>query len=111
MSRRCHPDVTFLLSWEAQRRDGAGGESLTAGEGTVRLEKQAQWLEREYPDAAASLREGLPEMFTVNREQGKDDFIENIDYVCTLCVSLVPTRRLKEGHGVTPLNPSDIATQ
>jgi hypothetical protein len=33
----------------------------------ARLEKQAQWLEREYPDAAASLREGLPEMFTVNR--------------------------------------------
>jgi hypothetical protein len=30
------------------------------------LEKQAHWLEREYPSAAASLREGLPEMFTVN---------------------------------------------
>ncbi len=33
----------------------------------TRLEKQAQWLEREHPDAAASLREGLEEMFTVNR--------------------------------------------
>jgi hypothetical protein len=33
----------------------------------ARLEKQAQWLEREHPDAAASLREGLAEMFTVNR--------------------------------------------
>jgi hypothetical protein len=31
-----------------------------------RLEKQAQWLEREYPSATASLREGLAEMFTVN---------------------------------------------
>jgi len=30
------------------------------------LEKQAQWLEQEYPSAAASLREGLEEMFTVN---------------------------------------------
>ncbi|MFQ5696472.1 MAG: IS256 family transposase [Terriglobia bacterium] len=40
---------------------------LSAEEGMARLEKQAQWLEREYPDAAASLREGLAEMFTVNR--------------------------------------------
>ena len=27
----------------------------------------ARWLEKEHPDAAASLREGLDEMFTVNR--------------------------------------------
>jgi transposase-like protein len=40
---------------------------LPAADGMARLEKQAQWLEREYPDAAASLREGLEEMFTVNR--------------------------------------------
>ncbi len=40
---------------------------LPAAEGIARLEKQAQWLEREHPDAAASLREGLEEMFTVNR--------------------------------------------
>ncbi len=40
---------------------------LPAAEGVARLEKQAQWLEREYPDAAGSLREGLEEMFTVNR--------------------------------------------
>jgi putative transposase len=44
-----------------------GAFRLPAEEGMARLEKQAQWLEREYPDAAASLREGLPEMFTVNR--------------------------------------------
>src|SRR5713226_9200793 len=37
---------------------------LTATEGIARLERQAQWLEREYPDAAASLREGSEEMFT-----------------------------------------------
>jgi transposase-like protein len=40
---------------------------LPAREGMARLEKQADWLEREYPSAAASLREGLAEMFTVNR--------------------------------------------
>ncbi len=40
---------------------------LPAREGMARLEKQAEWLEQEYPSAAASLREGLAEMFTVNR--------------------------------------------
>ena len=40
---------------------------LPPKEGMVRIEKQAEWLEREYPSAAASLREGLAEMFTVNR--------------------------------------------
>jgi putative transposase len=36
----------------------------------ARLEKQAQWLEREYPSAAASLREGLAEMFTTRELRG-----------------------------------------
>jgi transposase-like protein len=40
---------------------------LGADEAMARLEKQAQWLEREHPSAAASLREGLDELFTVNR--------------------------------------------
>lgn len=40
---------------------------LSAQQGIARLEKQAQWLEREYPSAAASLREGIEELFTVNR--------------------------------------------
>jgi hypothetical protein len=40
---------------------------LPAKEGMARLEKQAEWLEREYPSAAASLREGLAEMFTVTK--------------------------------------------
>jgi putative transposase len=42
---------------------------LPEKEGMTRLEKQAQWLEREYPSAAASLREGLAEMYTVTRLQ------------------------------------------
>ncbi len=40
---------------------------LPAREGQGKLEKEAQRLEEEYPSAAASLREGLPEMFTVSR--------------------------------------------
>jgi len=40
---------------------------LPVKEGMAKLEKQAEWLQREYPSAAASLREGLAEMFTVNR--------------------------------------------
>lgn len=35
--------------------------------GRVKIEKQAQWLEKEYPSAAASLMEGLDEMFTISR--------------------------------------------
>ena len=40
---------------------------LSAEQGMARLEKQARWLESEHPSAAASLREGLDELFTVNR--------------------------------------------
>ena len=40
---------------------------LEAKEGEQKLEQLALWLEREYPSAAASLREGLREMFTINR--------------------------------------------
>lgn len=40
---------------------------LDAKTGMTKLEKLAQWLEREHPDAAASLREGMEECFTINR--------------------------------------------
>ena len=40
---------------------------LPASQGETRLEKEAQALEKDHPSAAASLREGLAEMFTVNR--------------------------------------------
>jgi putative transposase len=36
-------------------------------EGIAQLKQQASWLEHEYPDAAGSLREGLEELFTINR--------------------------------------------
>lgn len=40
---------------------------LSADEGQAKLEQYATWLEREWPSAAASLREGLSELFTINR--------------------------------------------
>jgi transposase-like protein len=40
---------------------------LDADEGIKRLKTQADWLQNEYPSAAASLREGLEETFTINR--------------------------------------------
>ena len=40
---------------------------LGADEGIKRLKLQAEWLQHEYPSAAASLREGLEETFTISR--------------------------------------------
>jgi transposase-like protein len=40
---------------------------MEAKSGMARLKKLAEWLEREYPSAAASLLEGLEECFTINR--------------------------------------------
>lgn len=40
---------------------------LPEKEGMARLRQQARWLQEPYPDAAASLLEGLEETFTVNR--------------------------------------------
>ena len=39
---------------------------LDPKQGMAKMNKQAQWLDREHADAAASLREGLHETFTVN---------------------------------------------
>ncbi len=36
-------------------------------EGIAKLRKQAEWLRPHHPDAAASLEEGLEELFTINR--------------------------------------------
>jgi transposase-like protein len=40
---------------------------LEADEGTAKIEQYASWLERDWPSAAASLLEGLSELFTINR--------------------------------------------
>jgi putative transposase len=44
-----------------------GAYKLPYKEGLARLKTQAAWLEKPYPQAAASLLEGLEETFTVNR--------------------------------------------
>lgn len=40
---------------------------LEAKEGVAKLEQLARWLEKDHPGAAGSLREGLAELFTINR--------------------------------------------
>jgi putative transposase len=40
---------------------------MEAKAGMARVKKLAEWVEREYPSAAASLLEGLEECFTINR--------------------------------------------
>ena len=40
---------------------------LDTKEGTAQLKKYATWLERDWLSAASSLREGLDELFTINR--------------------------------------------
>ncbi len=40
---------------------------LDLKEGTAKIEQYATWLERQWPSAAGSLREGLSELFTINR--------------------------------------------
>ena len=50
-----------------RRRRAAPGLEAGRRRGIRKLEQYASWLEREWPSAAASLREGLPELFTVNR--------------------------------------------
>lgn len=40
---------------------------LEADEGIAKIEQYAAWLDRDWPGAAASLREGLAELFTINR--------------------------------------------
>jgi transposase-like protein len=40
---------------------------LDEKQGKQKIEQYASWLQRDWPSAAASLREGLDEMFTINR--------------------------------------------
>ena len=53
-----HPQATAAIraAWKLDAKDGI-----------QKLEQLARWLERDHPSAAASLREGLREMFTINR--------------------------------------------
>jgi transposase-like protein len=63
-------NVTGYLPKDQQQQAKAtlkAAFKLDAQEGMAKIEQYANWLEREYPSAAASLREGLEEMFTINR--------------------------------------------
>ena len=53
-----HPQVKAAIhaAWKPDAKDGM-----------QKLEQLARWLESDHPSAAASLREGLQEMFTINR--------------------------------------------
>jgi transposase-like protein len=62
-------NVLGYLPKELQGQVGAALSAawkLPAEEGMARLRTQIEWLERSYPKAAASLREGLEETFTIN---------------------------------------------
>jgi transposase-like protein len=63
-SENAHVVKDLLADLEAAMK---AAFKLKAEEGMARLEKLAQWLDREYPSAAGSLREGLAELFTINR--------------------------------------------
>lgn len=60
------PDKTVKVQTQAVMH---AAYRLAEKEGLARMKQQAQWLKTDYPDAAASLLEGLEETFTVNRLQ------------------------------------------
>jgi transposase-like protein len=63
-------NVLGYLPKELQQQTAAvlrAAWKLDPKEGLARLCTQIEWLERSYPKAAASLREGMEETFTINR--------------------------------------------
>jgi transposase-like protein len=52
---------------EQAKRTLKAAFKLEADAGIAKVEQYAAWLERDWPSAAASLREGLDELFTINR--------------------------------------------
>jgi transposase-like protein len=71
--QRCrHHKRKNVLGYLPQELQGQVGAVLSAAwklepkEGMARLRTQIEWLERTHPKAAASLREGLEETFTIN---------------------------------------------
>lgn len=72
--QRCrnHKIKNVLGHLPKEQEDQAGSAMraayrLDADQGISKLEQLASWYERDYPSAAASLREGLQETFTINR--------------------------------------------
>ena len=63
-------NVLERLPKEQQKQTGAlikAAWKMDAKQGMAKLRKMAEWLEHKYPDAAASLLEGIDECFTINR--------------------------------------------
>jgi transposase-like protein len=63
-------NVLGRLPRDQQRQTGSlmrAAWRLGEKEGMAKFRQIAGWLERDYPDAARSLREGLEECFTINR--------------------------------------------
>jgi putative transposase len=72
--QRCHLHKRRnVLGYVPQELQGQVGKALSAAwklperDGMARLRTQIEWLEHNYPKAAASLKEGLEETFTINR--------------------------------------------
>ena len=61
---------------------------LPASEGIGRLKQLARWYEKDHPGAAASILEGLDEMFTINR----------LNLPKRLCKCLATTNLIDSGH-------------
>jgi len=71
--QRCrHHKLENVIGYLPKEMQGQVAAALRAawrlepGEGMARLRTQIAWLEREHPQAAASLREGMEETFTIN---------------------------------------------
>jgi hypothetical protein len=63
-------NVISCLPQELQAQTAAtmrAAWKLEAKEGLARLRTQIAWLERAHPQAAAGVREGMEETFTINR--------------------------------------------
>jgi putative transposase len=72
---------------------------LDAGQGQARLEQLAQMYEKQWPQAAASLREGLEETFTINW----------LNLPPTLCRALATTNMIESPHSGARLRTRHVS--
>ena len=68
-------------------------------EGMAKLRKQDQWLQALHLDAAASLREGLEETFTINR----------LELSSSLRLCLAPTNIIESSHSGVRLRTGRVS--
>ena len=85
----------------------AAWKVTTPEEGEKRLEQLARFLERDYPTAAASLREGMAEMFTLQRLKLPPSL-----YKCLATTNVIESPQsgvAKRTHNVTRWRDQDMA--